>query len=214
MVSIRSTIRITKDIDEQVKIIRTTQRFKEFFEKNGYDLSQINIPVSFNEKDESVIRKNILLDGKKFLQAQKILEEKYKKVEKEFNNILEELFLKRVTPTVVLTEYGVGGMYVYPDKVIINIKKQERLLVNLLHEITHLYAEDHIRKYKIPHQVKERIIDLVLNNKRFSFTGYDFCQPIHDNAKWVDDIFEEMFFEDVEKFFIKIRQELDATFAS
>lgn len=200
----RSKLRITKEVDEQVKIIKATQHFKEFFEKNGYDLALINIPVPFDETDEQVIRKNILLDGKKFLDAKKNLQEQYAKVKVHFHEILQGLFNKKINPIVVLTEYGVGGMYVYPNKVIINIKKKKRLLINLLHEITHLYAESYMRKYKISHAVKERIMDLLLNSEKFSFTGYDFWQPIHDDAKWVDELFEELFFDDVDKFFSTI----------
>lgn len=64
---------------------------------------------------------------------------------------------------IYLTKYGVGGSYELPNKIGLDIKKdQEGLIKTLIHEIFHLSIEHEILKYKINHFSKERIVNLLM----------------------------------------------------
>jgi len=72
----------------------------------------------------------------------------------------------------------------------------------IVHEIVHLMVEENIQKYKLEHFEKERLVDLILNSEKFSFLQYNSWQKdYHGAEKYVDDLFNEHFFESQEKFF-------------
>ncbi len=106
---------------------------------------------------------------------------------------------------VYLTNYGVGGSYNLPNIIILNINNKKGFKT-IIHEIIHLLIETWIQEYKVQHWEKERIVDLVLNSKEFSFLKYNNWQGSYDNAEeYIDDLFNKYFFENPKNFFSKIK---------
>jgi len=70
---------------------------------------------------------------------------------------------------IILTRYGVGGSYdsgSSPKAVINNIgyKKDHSAIETVCHEIVHLCIDAWIKKYQVPQQLKERIVDLIMKD--------------------------------------------------
>ena len=103
-----------------------------------------------------------------------------------------------------LTNYGVGGSYNLPSLVVLNIN-MKMLVKTVVHEIIHLMIQDLIDKYEIKQWEKERVVDNILNSKEFDFLKYDEWQSGYQGAeKYIDELFDELFFDNPEEFFLKI----------
>ncbi|RJO60264.1 hypothetical protein C4544_05845, partial [candidate division WS5 bacterium] len=190
-------IKYSKELE--VERIKNTLNKLDWYDKHGYrprlpeniDLKHISTEdiYSYIEKDYKDDYSKISDEIKA---GYKILEDAYIKELKEVfgNNIITDF-------DVTLTKYGVGGSYGLPNKIIINIlfiKKPPTKI--LIHEICHLMVEDHVLKNGILQREKERVVDLILNSKKFEFLNYDWWQDSYDNTeKYIDDLFEREFFK-------------------
>ena len=77
----------------------------------------------------------------------------------------------------------------------------------IVHEIIHLLIESKIKKYKIQHWEKERIVDLILNSEKFIFLEYNYWQNNYNGVeKYIDVLFNSYFFQNQEEFFSKIEE--------
>ncbi|MCX6712773.1 MAG: hypothetical protein NTY66_01040 [Candidatus Vogelbacteria bacterium] len=93
---------------------------------------------------------------------------------------------------IILTRYGVVGSYevkASPKEIILNIQSGKRHLSEetICHEIIHLCIEEWVLKYKISHQAKEHIVDLIMKE----IFSEEQLQNIDPNlARKIDQIFE------------------------
>jgi hypothetical protein len=111
-----------------------------------------------------------------------------KKLQSQYMNEMSLSFHKSYE--INLTRYGTNGSYDEPNKIILNIHNKEPKMITriIFHEILHLAIEPLIRKYKVRHWRKERIVDLIYKKllPEFSFT-----QKIPEDTQIVDDIFKK-----------------------
>ena len=99
-----------------------------------------------------------------------------------------------------------GGSYFPPDKILINInekykKSPKEISMTMAHEIIHLFIEPIVRRLKIDHWIKERVVDLILND---IISGLKTAQNLPLETKKIDKAFED-FFPDIEKIFRNAR---------
>ena len=169
---------------ESEYIWRTIQDTK-FFEENGYEVSLPRNPLIKNLKEKS---KSGSLTNEDYERLRSFIQDSvYKKndYQKGYNKIKNELelinkmankisqsdlewdFKEFDTYQVNLTLYGPGGSY-NPDEGSILIfttpegqfKNYDNPANTIIHEITHIGIEESIiNKYKIPHSLKERMVD-------------------------------------------------------
>lgn len=64
---------------------------------------------------------------------------------------------------LVVTQYGVGGSYNLPNRIIVNINYKIDQLFNLIHELTHLAVEENIvQKNNLTHPEKEVLVNWLM----------------------------------------------------
>lgn len=139
--------------------IKSTLEKLDWFKSHGY---KPIIPKNISTEKQIVnfIDKNF--NEKDYEENKKKLLKEYKKIKKRFNEKLKSLFSnipKEVE--VILTKYGSGGSYLFPNKVIINIQGNQinKPLIDVLkHEILHLLSEEKIIRKKLSHEEKEKFI--------------------------------------------------------
>jgi hypothetical protein len=78
------------------------------------------------------------------------------------------------TLVITLTQYGVGGSYWLPNKVIININYSWLdFFETLFHELIHLFIEKPIiEKYDLSHESKESLIDYIMTHNQYLKTMF------------------------------------------
>jgi len=183
--------------------IKDTLSKLEWFKNNGYKphLPQGIDKNSNNEQIKEHIEKEY--DQAEYEKISEKLRDDFSEISGDFQRVLVDIFGENV-PTiydVFLTKYGVGGSYGMPNNVVFNIYNKKGIKT-IVHEIVHLMVEENIQKYKLEHFEKERLVDLILNSEKFSFLQYNSWQKdYHGAEKYVDDLFNEHFFESQEKFF-------------
>lgn len=193
----------------EVERIRNTLDKMDWYNQHGYRPrlpENIDLRNISNEDLCSRIEKDYKDDD--YLKVSDEIKFGYKSLEDAYIKKLKEIFGNNITTDfeVTLTKYGVGGSYGLPNKIIINIlfiKKTPTKI--LIHEICHLMIEDDVLKNGILQREKERVVDLILNSKKFEFLKYNWWQDSYDGTeKYIDDLFEREFFKSPENFFKKI----------
>lgn len=160
---------IYSDTFDEERIKNTLQKY-QWFKEQRY---RINLPEKIKAAmergevvgDEDVARaveENALLA--QYQEAVEHIQHELAPMLEKFSSNLETLG-GEVQPSydVYLTKYGVGGSYFWPNKVVLNIDYGRiNSWKTVIHEIVHLSIEDKIQAYKIPHWVKERLVDLII----------------------------------------------------
>jgi len=95
------------------------------------------------------------------------------------NNFLEKLPYEKPNDLIIqLSQYGVGGSYDAPGRIIINTKYGVSTLKNIIHEIIHCIIEKPVvRKNELDQAQKEGLVDwLMINepNLRSLFPNYNY----------------------------------------
>jgi len=156
------------NLDYEISRIKNTLDKIGFYNQNNY---KVFLPKDFDIENnnighikEAVLREYTAEDYKEisiFLEKQLI--DNDSKIETAFHKLKFEL---NRTFAIYLTKYGVGGSYNPPDGIILNFKSsaKEKLIKTIIHESIHLYINDLIIKYNIPHWEKEFIVDLIFQN--------------------------------------------------
>lgn len=199
-------LKIEFGIDFEFKRVKNTLAKLDWYTSHGY---KPKLPKGISGKSsEKEIRNQIIkeFDEKKYEEAADRITSDFLAIKEHLSKKLKERFNKDITTTffVHLTNYGVGGSYNLPNIVIFNINNKKGLKT-IIHEIIHLLIETWIQEYKVQHWEKERIVDLVLNSKEFSFLEYSNWQNNYNNVeKYIDDLFNSYFFKNIENFFSKI----------
>lgn len=160
-------------VESEVQRVKNTISKSKWFKGFNYRLF---FPDGFN------------LDSKNFtnldLQVEKELNpRKMTKIEKKITDYWAksiediDIFLKSAPYNVpksliiVLTQYGVGGSYWLPNKIIINTSYSSSDYYHfetLMHELVHLLIEKPvIQKNKLSHESKEALIDYIMTNNQY-----------------------------------------------
>jgi len=142
-------IRFSKDFE--ARRVKTCLEKLDWYKAQGYhvDLPKIGIDEEYREED--------------FLVFDNLIKDEWPKYEDKLSQTLASLRGGEVQENynINLTKYGVGGSYSLPNTVIINISQQNNVISTVMHEIIHLTIDKLIRKYKIEHWQKERIVNLI-----------------------------------------------------
>lgn len=193
-------------IDFEVERIKEVLKKIPWYKEKGYDIKKLRIPTSNLRITDKGLYK--LVEGE-------FKESAYGKAKKKLMDY-EPIVVKLITElnrifksdkksiNVFITRYGTGGSYSTPKSVVINASLSNTHLI-LFHEIVHLYIEPFVKKYKIDHWKKERVVDLILNSERFNFLEYGgrWQGDYNGTDNEVDQEFN-LLFDNPEKFFKSI----------
>jgi hypothetical protein len=200
-------IKIKYGIDFELERVKYTLKKLDWYNKQGYI---IKLPKGITKESTiSEIKKqiNIEYNERKYKIAEKKINKGYLFVQNDFSNALKKYFNNVPNNFVVyLTNYGVGGSYDFPNKIIANLSQITGPRV-IFHETIHILIEKDILKYKVEHWEKERIVDLILNSKEFGFLKYNHWQSGYNSAeKYIDKLFNKYFFKNQDEFFKRIKE--------
>lgn len=181
--------------DFEVKRIIGTLKRIDWYKANGYT---VQLPASLVAIDYSLLTEGDIKSAvsKEYSEQNYIESKKY--IEDHWNNVGEEL-LKNIKNTslvtqecydIHLTRYGVGGSYHLPNKIIINIQRmfEYGLLKTIAHESVHLSIQSLVEKYNVRHWVKERVVDLLLEQFAPKVNSF---QKIPIETKDIDETFKK-----------------------
>jgi len=164
------------------RIVDTIDQF-DWFKEKGYN---VDLPSSldiakikeYSKQDISELLKGSWND-EEYKNTERYINENWPKYSERFEGDLISVNLKPVEEyTVVLTLYGVGGSFnPRENKIILNVyyflrKPNLSIMATILHEIVHINVDEYIQQYKVPHQLKEKIVDMIMK----SFFANDFSQ--------------------------------------
>ena len=199
-------IKIKFGIDFELRRVKNTLAKSDWYDSQGY---KSKLPEGINDKSsQKEIQSQVVkeFDEKKYKERANQILSDFLTTKEQFSKKLKEIFNKDIPTTffVYLTNYGVNGSYNLPNIIIFNINSK-RGFKTIIHEIIHLLIEDWIQGYRIQHWQKERIVDLILNSKEFSFLEYNNWRRDYNGVeKYIDDLFNNHFFKDPKNFFSKI----------
>jgi len=200
-------LKIKFGLDYEFERVKYTLKKLDWYTKQGYG-PVLPKDISKNSTDSEIkaqIEKEYNED--KYKDAIDKINKSYLPIKDEFSKVLKKHF-DRVPDyfIVYLTNYGVGGSYDFPNKIIANVNQITGFRL-IAHETVHLLIEDKIKEYKVEHWEKERIVDLILNSKEFHFLKYNDWQGNYNGAeKHIDPLFNKYFFKNQKEFFTKIKE--------
>ena len=193
-------------MDFDLERVKSTLAKLDWYNSEGY---RLRLPKGIHKKSSDAEIHNQIVkefNSKKCEEMAQQFTSDFSIIKKELYKKLEKIFNKNIPTTffVYLTNYGVGGSYKLPDKIILNINNKKGFKT-IIHEIAHLIIEPWIQKYKVKHEEKERIVDLILNSRKFNFLKYNHWQENYRHVEeYIDSLFKQYFFKNPEKFFSKI----------
>lgn len=174
--SIEKEKKITVDFiyteESEARRVKDTVSRKNFFLKHGYGVSlpqNVNFDNYFNFTEEEMLKKiKIEMDTERANEVQKVIIENWE----EHQDLLKQFFLTLSSKIpksykVIFTQYGTGGSYNPPNKIIININENStpQPFQTFVHEAIHCLIEDSIvKKYKLTQAEKESIVDYLMIN--------------------------------------------------
>ncbi|MDD4995419.1 MAG: hypothetical protein PHW53_03090 [Patescibacteria group bacterium] len=201
-------LNISYSAEFEKRRIKNTIKKLSWYKKLGYSPC---FPKNINPQNDNLKKiyaafKNEY-DEADYKRAAREINEKFSKIESTFYDKLEKICGKKIKRNfkLILTKYGVGGSYSSPNTIIFNIKWKFSNSVNIvLHEITHLVIEPHIKKYQVQHNEKERIVDLILTSKPIGLKNYKMQQRGEEYKKFFDPLFKKYFKPPIGSFFKKL----------
>ena len=165
---------------------RLVDLFSEYkwFAKNDFPivLPKISQSVKNNLLKKQSKKKLLVLANKilkneynkdKYLQAKKLTEEKWQRIEKDFFEIVSKYQFKiRDKYFCYISFYGPMGQFFYPDMIDVRAKRKDIKSIDetIAHEIIHLLIFNKAKKLKLNYEEIESIVDLFL--KKLSLKNY------------------------------------------
>lgn len=165
-------------IDEEFSHLKRVLSRKDFYEKNGYIVAYPDNPILQNSK--ILEDPNLMWETFKNSEYEEEYYEEGLSILYPFKDQLEQLVGKilhldlnwsfKAFPQyqIILTRYGPGGGYHHDRGTITMLTtrdgqfKRSDPIQTIVHEITHIGIEESIvQKYKLSHEEKERLVDLV-----------------------------------------------------
>jgi len=108
-----------------------------------------------------------IYDSKKYKQVAESVTTEWLKVEHDFfKDLNERTKFKPIEYQVQITMYGPGGSYNLPNNVIVRAANESDVVSSadcIKHEIIHLMVEKIVRKYKLTHNKKEMLVNLIVD---------------------------------------------------
>lgn len=188
-------LNIYYSIDFEVERILGTIKKIEWYKTNGYT---VNLPESLDLSDIDKITKEDIKEAvtkeyeeQNYLLAKKYIEGNWIKFDEAFvANALSTKLVIQDQYAILLTRYGVGGSYNLPNKIIINIRRMFEfgLIMTIAHETTHLLIQPLVEKYNIDHWIKERIVDMLLEQFAQKLNKF---QSIPVDTQKIDEVFNK-----------------------
>ena len=199
-------LKFTFGTDFELSRVKDTLAKLDWYDSKGYKprFPKGIIKESLGKEIQNQIKKEFKEDDYKAVTNK--ISSNFSKMAGPLSDKLKEVFNGKIPKEfiVYLTNYGVGGSYKLPNMIILNINRKNSPKI-IVHEIIHLAIEDWIKKYKIQHWEKERIVDLILNSKEFRFLNHGSWQKNYGNVeRYIDNLFNKYFFKNPEDFFSKI----------
>lgn len=188
-------LNIQYSIDFEVERVLAAIKKFEWYKTNGYtvnlpeSLDLSNIDKISNEDIKKAVTKEY--DEENYSSSKKYIEDNWINFDEAF--VTKALVTKLIIQdnyTIFLTRYGVGGSYNLPNTITINIKRMFEfgLVMTIAHETTHLLIQPLVVKYNVDHWVKERTVDLLL--EQFAPKLNKFQQIPIDTQK-IDEVFNK-----------------------
>lgn len=137
---------------------------------------------------EAVIKE---YDEQNYFSSKKYIEDNWVNFDEAFvSSVLVTGLIVQDNYSIFLTRYGVGGSYNLPNTIIINIKRMFEfgLIMTIAHETTHLLIQPLVIKYNIDHWVKERIVDMLLEQFAKKLNKF---QHIPIDTQKIDEVFNK-----------------------
>jgi hypothetical protein len=165
------TLKFNYSLDYEILRVEETINKCDLFKKFNYKLF-FPKGYSLDSKDLSKLKYQISkeMNISRVKKIEKEINLRWKKDKKFIDLLLKSItFKKPATLLIKFTQYGVGGSYWLPNKVIININ-YTRLdyYETLFHELIHLMIEKPvIEKYSISHESKEALIDYIITRNKY-----------------------------------------------
>jgi len=127
-------------------------------------------------------------DKNKYLTSKKLVEREWRKVEKDFFEIIEKFRFKvRNKYFCYISLYGPMGQFFYPDMIDVRTTKKDIKLINetIAYEIIHLLIFKKVKKLKFGYEETESIVDLFFKKTGLKnvFPSYQLQNSIKHNRK-------------------------------
>jgi len=194
-------------IEHEKERIKKTIEKLPWYEDHAYSP---RFPQGVNPKTDKIEKIFLALKNeyieKDYKKIANQLGNEFSRIENDFYNKLEIIFRKKIRQNfqIILTQYGVGGSYRLPNKIIYNFAMKSSSVYTVLHEIIHLLIESYITKYKIEQNEKERIVDLILKSEPLALSDYKMQKRGEECKKYIDPLFGEYFKPPIDDFFKKL----------
>lgn len=160
---------ITYSLDQEKRSIDEVKNSLDWIREHGYKVllpAGLNIETLTERTEEEVVKAvegEYNLADYENLKTELLLlwEKEAEKVEAKISEIGRK---SENSYNIHLTKYGFVGSYELPNDILLNISNRtpEQMISTIIHEIFHLSIEELIVKNKIPHRVKEKIVDLLV----------------------------------------------------
>ena len=201
-------LEVSFSVENETERIDTTLKKYSWYKEKNYD---VYLPKNLDPSVELTaeeIKRYVEQDFDRSFYEQKAIE-----IKKEWETF-GRIFFEKATSNgisllpsyeILLTRYGVGGSYGFPNKILLNVdrKKMETIMRLLPHEMIHLAIERWIKEYNIPHWTKERIVDLTYSRILDKEVP---LQNAPEAGERVQEVFDRLF-PDLKKIIIELSSE-------
>ncbi len=195
-------IKVTCDLEDEIKSCSFTVRMMPWLLEQGYPRKIIRLPKGVDQKSTPErIAKAVGrdYDEKAYSPAVKIIERGWRYTDGGFKRLSQARGVKlHASYEIKLTKYGTGGSFNAKKRTVtllIDRQNPQDLLCTLVHEIMHIGIQHLIERYKVAHWRKERLVDLMVAK---NFPKYKRLQKVKEDAHVVDEAFKK-FYPDVSK---------------
>lgn len=156
------------NVDSELKRVMYTLGKRDFYIENGY---KVSVPEGVSTKylapEKETELKEIItneLEEKKVEKFQKVLTARWKGLGAKVEEFLDSLPYSRPNELyIVFTQYGTGGSYGPPNKIIMNIHSTREAFETSVHELIHDVIEiPVVQHFKLTHWEKESLVEYLI----------------------------------------------------
>ena len=166
-------------VDSEIKRVLYTLSKYQFYQDNGYKVKlPEGVNTSFTDTDKSLDLTRVIeaeLKVREIQKYEKILLKRWQELDSQIEKFLDNLsYPKPEEIFLTFTQYGVGGSYGPPNKIIYNIINKREILETVVHELIHCIIEEPVvNHYGLTHWEKESLVEyLIIENLNNIFPKY------------------------------------------